>query len=72
MQLQVGSALTDITVPPTDGYSTESIPIIANRLYLIRLGTSSFNYAKIFVRSVNSTQVVVDAAVQTSSDILSY
>ncbi|WP_157150553.1 hypothetical protein [Brachyspira sp. SAP_772] len=75
IQRVAGTSLYDVVVPPTEGYTTESLEVIANRLYLIKISRSSGNYyGKIFVRSVNSTSssIVVDYCYQISADILSY
>ena len=69
-----GSSLYDVVVPPTEGYTTESLEVIAGRLYLIKINKNNANYyGKIFVRSVNSVNsIVADYCYQISADILSY
>ena len=73
MQLRVANTLGAVSVPPLEGYSTDSIPIIADRAYLIRVAAgANFRYGKIFVKSVTATSAVIDYAFQTSENILSY
>ncbi|WP_455145781.1 hypothetical protein [Brachyspira pilosicoli] len=74
LQRVAGTSLYDIVVPPTEGYTTESLEIIADRLYLIKINRGNNNYyGKIFVRSVNGTSsIVADYCYQISADILSY
>lgn len=69
-----GSSLYDVVVPPTEGYTTESLEVIVGRLYLIKINKNNANYyGKIFVRSVNSVNsIVADYCYQISADILSY
>lgn len=65
------SSLSEVTVPPTNGYSTASLPVVAQQLYLTRTIDNGTNYyGKIFVRS--SSPVTVDYCLQTSGNILSY
>ena len=72
LQRVAGTSLYDIVVPPTEGYTTESLEVIADRLYLIKINRGNNNYyGKIFVRSVNGTSsIVADYCYQI--DILSY
>lgn len=73
MQIRVANTLGSVSVPPLEGYAADSIPIIADRLYLIRLSAgANFRYGKIFVKSVTSTSAVIDYAFQTEDNILSY
>lgn len=69
-----GSSLTDIVVPPENGYGTADLQVLAGRLYLIKIteGGNSY-YGKIYVRSVNGTSsAVIDYCHQPSANILSY
>lgn len=68
------SSLSEVTVPPTNGYSTASLPVVAQQLYLTRTIDNGTNYyGKIFVRSVSgTTSANVDYCLQTSGNILSY
>lgn len=74
IQAVSASSLDEITVPPTNGYSTTAMTVQANTLYLTMTIASGTNYyGKIFVRSVNGTSSAnVDYALQTSGNILSY
>ena len=74
VQRVAGTSLYDVVVPPTEGYTTENIEVIADRLYLIKINKNNANYyAKIFVRSVNgANSIVADYCCQISADILSY
>lgn len=74
LQRVAGTSLYDIVVPPTEGYTTESLEVIANRLYLIKINKNNANYyGKIFVRSVNGVNsILADYCYQISADILSY
>lgn len=74
LQRVAGTSLYDIVVPPTEGYTTKSLEVIADRLYLIKINRGNNNYyGKIFVRSVNGTSsIVADYCYQISADILSY
>ena len=67
------SSLSEVTVPPTDGYSTAALPVVAQQLYLTRTQENGTNYyGKIFVRSVSGSSANVDYCLQTSGNILSY
>lgn len=69
-----GNSLTDIVVPPENGYGTAELDVIMNRLYLIKIteGGNSY-YGKIYVKNVNGTSsAVIDYCHQTSPNILSY
>ncbi|MBW5383055.1 hypothetical protein [Brachyspira pilosicoli] len=74
IQRVAGTSLYDIVIPPTEGYTTENLEVIADRLYLIKINRGNNNYyGKIFVRSVNGTSsIVADYCYQISADILSY
>lgn len=74
LQRVAGTSLYDIVVPPTEGYTTENLEVIADRLYLIKINRGNNNYyGKIFVRSLNGTSSIVsDYCYQISADILSY
>ncbi|MEI0562073.1 hypothetical protein R4L22_10885 [Brachyspira pilosicoli] len=74
LQRVAGTSLYDIVVPPTEGYTTENLEVIADRLYLIKINRGNNNYyGKIFVRSLNGTSsIVADYCYQISADILSY
>lgn len=74
IQAVSASSLDEITVPPTEGYSTTAMTVQPNTLYLTRTQANGTNYyGKIFVRSVNGTSSAnVDYALQTSGNILSY
>lgn len=74
VQRVAGTSLYDVVVPPTEGYTTESLEVIENRLYLIKINKNNANYyGKIFVRSVNGVNsIVADYCYQISADILSY
>ena len=67
------SSLSEVTVPPTNGYSTAALPVVAQQLYLTRTIDNGTNYyGKIFVRSVSGGSANVDYCLQTSGNILSY
>ncbi|WIH86230.1 hypothetical protein NEI03_02150 [Brachyspira pilosicoli] len=74
IQRVAGTSLYDIVVPPTEGYTTENLEVIADRLYLIKINRGNNNYyGKIFVRSLSGTSsIVADYCYQISADILSY
>ena len=66
------SSLSDVTVPPTDGYTTSALTVQAQSLYLTRTIDNGTNYyGKIFVRSTGGTPTG-DYCLQTSGNILSY
>lgn len=67
------SSLSEVTVPPTNGYSTAALPVVAQQLYLTRTIDNGTNYyGKIFVRSASGSSAIVDYCLQTSGNILSY
>ena len=73
IQAVSASSLDEITVPPTEGYSTTAMTVQANQLYLTRTQANGTNYyGKIFVRSATTSSATVDYALQTSGNILSY
>ena len=74
VQRVAGTSLYDVVVPPTEGYTTTDLEVIAGRLYLIKINKNNANYyGKIFVRSVNGVNsIVADYCYQISADILSY
>lgn len=72
IQSRSASSLDEVTIPPTDGYSTTAVTVQANTLYLTRTIASGTNYyGKIFVRSAGGTPSG-DYCLQTSGNILSY
>ena len=67
------SSLSEVTVPPTNGYSTAALPVVAQQLYLTRTIDNGTNYyGKIFVRSESGSSANVDYCLQTSGNLLSY
>ena len=67
------SSLSEVTVPPTNGYSTAALPVVAQQLYLTRTIDNGTNYyGKIFVRNTSGGSANVDYCLQTSGNILSY
>ena len=73
IQSRSATSLSDVTIPPTDGYSTAALTVQPNQLYLTKTtdGSDSY-YGKIFVRSVSGTTATVDYCLQTAADVLSY
>ena len=73
IQSRSATSLSEVTIPPTDGYSTAALPVQTNQLYLTKTleGNNSY-YGKIFVRSVSGTNATVDYCLQTAADVLSY
>lgn len=73
IQTRSATSLSDVTIPPTDGYITNSLPVEANKLYLTKTteGSDSY-YGKIYVRSVSGVTAMVDYCLQTAANILSY
>lgn len=73
IQSRSASSLYEVTIPPTDGYSTAALTVQQNQLYLTKTvdGGKSY-YGKIFVKGVNGTTATVDYCLQTAPDILSY
>lgn len=74
IQSRSASSLDEVTIPPTDGYSTAALTVQQSQLYLTRTIDNGTNYyGKIFVRSLSGTSsATVDYAIQTSGNILSY
>ena len=73
IQSRSATSLSDVTIPPTDGYSTAALTVQQNQLYLTKTveGNNSY-YGKIFVKSVSRTTATVDYCIQTAADVLSY
>lgn len=73
IQSRSASSLDEVTIPPTDGYSTAALTVQPNQLYLTKTleGNNSY-YGKIFVRSVSRTTATVDYCIQLAADVLSY
>lgn len=73
IQTRSATSLSDVTIPPTDGYTKSPLTVEANKLYLTKTedGGKSY-YGKIFVKGVNGTTATVDYCLQTAPDILSY
>lgn len=74
IQSRSATSLTDITIPPTDGYTTSALTVEAQRLYLTKTtdGSGDSYYGKIFVSSVSGTSATVDYCLQQAANILSY
>ena len=73
IQSRSASSLYEVTIPPTDGYSTAALTVQANQLYLTKTVDGGKNYyGKIFVRSVSGTTATVDYCIQLAADVLSY
>lgn len=73
IQTRSATSLSDVTIPPTDGYTKSPLTVEANKLYLTKTedGGKSY-YGKIFVKGVNGKTATVDYCLQTAPDILSY
>lgn len=73
IQTRSATSLSDVTIPPTDGYTKSPLTVEANKLYLTKTedGGKSY-YGKIFVKGVNGTTATVDYCLQTAADVLSY
>lgn len=73
IQSRSATSLSDVTIPPTNGYSTAALTVEANKLYLTKTvdGNNSY-YGKIFVKSVSGGSATVDYCLQTAADVLSY
>lgn len=73
IQSRSASSLSEVTIPPTDGYSTADLLVQQNQLYLTKTveGNNSY-YGKIFVKSVSGTTATVDYCIQLAADVLSY
>lgn len=73
IQSRSATSLSEVTIPPTDGYSTAALPVQQNRLYLTKTVDGGKNYyGKIFVKSVGTGTATVDYCLQTAADVLSY
>ena len=73
IQSRSASSLYEVTIPPTDGYSTAALTVQANQLYLTKTVDGGKNYyGKIFVKSVSGGTATVDYCLQTAADVLSY
>lgn len=73
IQSRSASSLYEVTIPPTDGYSTAALTVEANKLYLTKTTDGGKNYyGKIFVKSVGTGTATVDYCLQTAADVLSY
>ena len=73
IQSRSATSLSEVTIPPTDGYLTTPLTVQQNQLYLTKTteGNNSY-YGKIFVRSVGTGTATVDYCLQTAADVLSY
>ena len=73
IQSRSATSLSEVTIPPTDGYSTAALTVQPNQLYLTKTVDGGKNYyGKIFVRSVSGGTATVDYCLQTAADVLSY
>lgn len=73
IQSRSASSLYEVTIPPTDGYSTAALTVQQNQLYLTKTVDGGKNYyGKIFVKGINGTTATVDYCLQTAADVLSY
>lgn len=73
IQSRSATSLSEVTIPPTDGYSTAALTVQANQLYLTKTveGSDSY-YGKIFVKSVSGGTATVDYCIQLAANVLSY
>ena len=73
IQSRSATSLSEVTIPPTDGYSTTALTVQQNQLYLTKTVDGGKNYyGKIFVKEINGTTATVDYCLQTAADVLSY
>lgn len=73
IQSRSASSLSDVTIPPTEGYLNTALTVQQNQLYLTKTVDGGKNYyGKIFVKSVNGTTATVDYCIQLAEDVLSY
>ena len=73
IQSRSASSLSEVTIPPTDGYLTTPLPVQQNQLYLTKTVDGGKNYyGKIFVKSVGTGTATVDYCIQLAADVLSY
>lgn len=67
------TSLSEVTIPPTEGYSTTPLTVQPNQLYLTKTVDGGKNYyGKIFVKRVSGTTATVDYCLQTAANVLSY
>ena len=73
IQSRSATSLSEVTIPPTDGYSTAALTVQPNQLYLTKTtdGSDSY-YGKIFVKSFSGGTATVDYCLQTAANVLSY
>ena len=73
IQSRSASSLYEVTIPPTDGYSTAALTVQQNQLYLTKTVDGGKNYyGKIFVKSVSGGTATVDYCIQLAAGVLSY
>ena len=73
IQSRSASSLDEVTIPPTDGYSTAALTVQQSQLYLTKTTDGGKNYyGKIFVKRVNGTTATVDYCIQLAENVLSY
>lgn len=73
IQSRSATSLSEVTIPPTDGYINTPLTVQQNQLYLTKTVDGGKNYyGKIFVKSVSGTTATVDYCLQTAADVLSY
>ena len=73
IQTRSATSLSDVTIPPTDGYTKSPLTVEANKLYLTKTTDGGKNYyGKIFVKSVGTGTATVDYCLQTAANVLSY
>ena len=73
IQSRSATSLSEVTIPPTDGYLTTPLTVQQNQLYLTKTVDGGKNYyGKIFVRSVSGTTATVDYCIQLAENVLSY
>lgn len=73
IQSRSATSLSEVTIPPTDGYSAAALTVQQNQLYLTKTVDGGKNYyGKIFVKSVGTGTATVDYCLQTAADVLSY
>lgn len=73
IQTRSATSLSDVTIPPTDGYTKSPLTVEANKLYLTKTTDGGKNYyGKIFVKRVNGTTATVDYCIQLAENVLSY
>lgn len=73
IQSRSATSLSDVTIPPTDGYLNTALTVQPNQLYLTKTleGNNSY-YGKIFVKSVSGGTATVDYCIQLAENVLSY